>query len=99
MLQILFEEIMLTAEQAANVARDFFLSLPNDLLRREDVPTLEEIKEDAGKWHVIFSYLTHPASEQALNEFAKALQVRRQFREFIVDSANGKVAMRNPANA
>jgi hypothetical protein len=90
---------MLTAEQAANNARDFFLSLPRDLTKRDDFPTLEEINEDAGKWHVILSYITRPNGEQSLNEFAKALQVRRQFREFIVDGLSGKVAMRNPANA
>ena len=96
---------MLTAEQAAKAARDFFLSLPSDLTRRDDFPTLEEINEDAGKWHVILSYITRPTFEQTVegsqsqNAFAKALQIRRQFREFIVDDTNGKVAMRNPANA
>ena len=90
---------MITAEQAATAARDFFLSLPSDLTRRSDAPTLEEINEHAGKWHVILSYITSPNQEKTLNEFAKALQVRRQFREFIVDGSNGKVAMRNPANS
>ena len=90
---------MLNAEQAATAARDFFLSLPNDLTKRDDTPTLEEIMEDAGKWHVILSYITRPNNEQTINDFAKALQVRRQFREFIVDGLSGKVAMRNPANA
>jgi hypothetical protein len=94
---------MLTAEQAANKARDFFLALPSDLLNRGSSPTLEEIKEDGGMWHVVLSYLTDPNPramiDVMMNDFARALQVRRQFREFIVDASSGKVAMRNPANA
>jgi hypothetical protein len=93
---------MLTADQAANVAREFFLSLPKNLLNLGSSPTLEEIKEDAGTWHVIFSYLTDPnprAPIDTINQFARSLEVRRQFRELLVDASSGKVAMRNPANA
>jgi hypothetical protein len=94
---------MLNAEQAAAVARDFFLSLPRDLLDRGSSPTLEEIKENAGTWHVVFSYLTDTSGKyhalDSLNEFARALQVRRQFRELLVNASSGTVEMRNPANA
>ncbi len=78
----------------------FFLSLPTDLTKRDDFPTLEEINENAGKWHVILSYITRPASEQSLNEFATSTSgAQDKFREFIVDGLSGKVDMRNPANA
>jgi hypothetical protein len=95
---------MLTPQQAADAAMNYLLSLSPQLLGGRDEPRLEEISnEEAGKWHVILSYVARP-SEDAMNgvrnDFARSLMRYRLFKEFVVDADNGSVlTMKNPADA
>lgn len=91
---------MLTPQQAAESAMNYLLSLSSDLLGGRDEPRLEEIsKEEAGKWHVILSYIARPKNGVE-NEFAKSLMRYRRYKEFVVDADSGSVLkMKNPADA
>jgi hypothetical protein len=96
---------MLTPQQAAEAAMNYLLALSPDLLGGRDEPRLEEIsKEDAGKWHVVLSYMAHPSEKKKGdafdNKFANSLMRYRLYKEFVVDANSGSVlGMKNPANA